>query len=300
MELTEEDLKNMTPEQIAELQKKNCIFCHIVAGRVSSKKVYEDDRCLAILDINPANPGHILLLPKEHFQIMPLVPEELIAHLLIIAKHLSQSQLRALKAQGTTIMIANGLVAGQRAPHFMLHIIPRKENDGVGFEYQASSMQEADLKKLASTLKKRINSLFGTDKKEPINLDSSPAKIKAGTVDAEFSDIKEPKEAQSPARKAEARAEAEPAEEEPEVPEQQEQRQKPQQEELPEETEGSAEEKPEPKAMPTKKTSRKSSSAPKAKKSAPEKNPPVSSPESETESPPQDGQPNLDLISRLF
>lgn len=60
--LTEEDLRNMTPEQIKELQRKNCIFCHIIVGRVQSKKIYEDDKTVAILDINPANPGHILLM----------------------------------------------------------------------------------------------------------------------------------------------------------------------------------------------------------------------------------------------
>ena len=64
-ELTEEDIKKMSPEEIAELQKKNCIFCHLVSGRVPSKKVFEDDKVLAILDIYPAIPGHILLFPKE-------------------------------------------------------------------------------------------------------------------------------------------------------------------------------------------------------------------------------------------
>ena len=64
-QLTEEDLKNMSPEEIQELQKQQCIFCHIVSGKVASRKVYEDDSVIAILDIHPANPGHVLLLPKE-------------------------------------------------------------------------------------------------------------------------------------------------------------------------------------------------------------------------------------------
>ncbi len=198
MELTEEDLKKMSPEQIAELQKQNCIFCHIVSGRVSSKKIYEDDKCLAILDINPANPGHILLMPKEHYQIMPLIPEELINHLFVISKHLSQAQLRALKAQGTTIMVANGLVAGQRAPHFMMHIIPRKEGDGVGFAYRTSPIPGKDFQKLFEMIKKKTDAAFGLDTKGPINLDSKPAKIEAKTVDAEFLDIKEPEEIEEP------------------------------------------------------------------------------------------------------
>ncbi|NQV08648.1 HIT domain-containing protein [Candidatus Woesearchaeota archaeon] len=131
MELSEEDLKNMSPEELVELQKKNCIFCHIISGKVQSKKIYEDDVCIAILDINPANPGHILLMPKEHQTIMPQIPEPDVKHLFMVAKALSQSVLKALKAQGTNIFVANGVVAGQKSPHFMIHIIPRKENDGI-------------------------------------------------------------------------------------------------------------------------------------------------------------------------
>src|SRR3989344_253434 len=98
-ELTPEDLKNMTPEQIAELQKQNCIFCHITSGKVASKKVYEDDKCLGILDINPANPGHVLLMPKEHYAIMPLIPEDELKHLSMVAKAISNILLKVLKVE---------------------------------------------------------------------------------------------------------------------------------------------------------------------------------------------------------
>ncbi|RMF07139.1 HIT domain-containing protein [Candidatus Woesearchaeota archaeon] len=131
VEISKEDLSQMTPDQIAALQKQNCIFCHIINGKVSSKKIFEDDRCIAILDINPANPGHVLLLPKEHYSILPLIPDDLVQHLGQVAKHISQACLRVLRAQGTDIFVANGAVAGQKAPHFMIHIIPRRDNDDV-------------------------------------------------------------------------------------------------------------------------------------------------------------------------
>jgi galactose-1-phosphate uridylyltransferase len=63
----------MSQEEMLEQQKANCIFCKIVKGEIPSKKVYEDDMMLAILDINPAVKGHILVLPKEHYPIMPLI-----------------------------------------------------------------------------------------------------------------------------------------------------------------------------------------------------------------------------------
>ena len=67
----QEKIKNMSPEELKEFQKKQCVFCQIISGKVQSKKVYDDEKCIAILDINPANPGHVLLLPKEHYSIMP-------------------------------------------------------------------------------------------------------------------------------------------------------------------------------------------------------------------------------------
>jgi histidine triad (HIT) family protein len=130
-QLSEEQIRNMSPEQLKELQKKNCIFCHIISGKVQSRKIYEDEKTIAILDINPANPGHILLMPKEHYTIMPQMPDDEVGFIFMVAKGLSLAALRALKAEGTNIFVANGIAAGQKSPHFMIHIIPRKTNDGV-------------------------------------------------------------------------------------------------------------------------------------------------------------------------
>src|SRR3989338_8001094 len=89
-------LSQMSPEELKEFQKKQCIFCHITAGKVDAKKIFEDDQVIALLDINPAQPGHILLLPKEHYAIMPLVPDEVLHHLFITAKKLSHTLLKAM------------------------------------------------------------------------------------------------------------------------------------------------------------------------------------------------------------
>ncbi|MBW2971340.1 HIT family protein [Candidatus Woesearchaeota archaeon] len=197
-QLTEEELKNMSPEQLLALQKQNCIFCHIVQGKVSSKKIYEDEHCLAILDINPANPGHILLISKEHYQIMPQVPEDIISHMFKIIKKISHLQLKALKAQGTNIFIANGSVAGQRAPHFMIHIIPRKEGDGLNLTYKEQKISQEDIETVMKKLKPLVNKVFGIAKPEPINLRKSPAKIPQKVVEAEFTEDEDEQPAKSP------------------------------------------------------------------------------------------------------
>jgi histidine triad (HIT) family protein len=157
-----EKIKKMSPEELREFQKKQCIFCQISSGKMQAKMVYEDDKAIAILDINPANIGHILLLPKEHYSIMPQLPPEEMSHLGILAKKMSHVLLKALKAAGTTVFIANGAAAGQRAQHFMIHIIPRNEKDGVTLFIPQQQIKEEDLEKLREAIVGRL----GTQKQQ--------------------------------------------------------------------------------------------------------------------------------------
>ena len=162
MELTEEQLAAMPPEDVRRLQKENCIFCHIVANRVASRKIYEDDKVLAVLDINPANPGHIILMPKEHYQIMPQLPDDDCAHLFMVAKALSHVCLRALKVEGTNIVVANGSLAGQKASHFMIHIIPRAKGDGIkGCSLPHRAVRDDESERMRAALSQRLAELLG-------------------------------------------------------------------------------------------------------------------------------------------
>lgn len=174
MELTKEQaeemqekLSSMSPEELREFQKQQCVFCHIIAGKVQSKKIYEDDKCIAVLDINPANPGHMLVLPKEHYSIMPQIPEDEIGYYFKVAKALSQASLKALQSHGTTIFVANGVVAGQKAQHFMIHVIPRVENDGVGLEIPHNRIGEDDLNNVRRLLAEKLGAVEAEIAEEP-------------------------------------------------------------------------------------------------------------------------------------
>ncbi|MBS3126878.1 HIT family protein [Candidatus Woesearchaeota archaeon] len=164
----EEKLRNMSPEELREFQKQQCIFCQIISGKVPSKKIYEDNTCLAVLDINPATKGHLLLLPKEHYTIMPQLPDKEIGHLFSVAKTLSQLLLKALKVSGTTVFIANGLAAGQRAQHFMIHLIPRKEGDGI-LDFQEKLVDAKMRQKVRAAIENKLNEILGV-KKEVVNV----------------------------------------------------------------------------------------------------------------------------------
>ena len=174
----QEKLKNMSPEELLEFQKQQCIFCQIISGKIPSKRIYEDDKVIAILDINPAAKGHILLLPKEHYAIMPQIPEEEVEKMFVIAKKLSQVLLKALKVSGTNIFVANGLAAGQKAQHFMIHVIPRKEGDEI-LQVEEKLTDEEMRGKVKSLVENKFNELMGV-KKEVVEVEDKevPSKKK--------------------------------------------------------------------------------------------------------------------------
>lgn len=156
MKELQEKVKNMSPEELREFQKKQCVFCQIISGKIPAKEVYSDEHSFAALDINPAAPGHVLLLPKEHYSIMPQVPEHVLQHLFIAAKKISNSLLRALGAEGTNILVANGQAAGQKAQHFMIHIIPRKQKDNLPFTLPQRQISPEELTKMGDVLRKAL------------------------------------------------------------------------------------------------------------------------------------------------
>ena len=158
-----EKLERMSPEELREFQKKQCIFCQIATAKVRSRKVYEDEKVIAVLDINPASKGHVLVIPKEHYSILPQIPEEEINHLGIIAKRLSHAVLNGLKVQGTSLFIANGTAAGQRAQHFMLHIIPRNSKDGL-LVIPQKQVGDAEISKVRESIQNKLNEALGIKK----------------------------------------------------------------------------------------------------------------------------------------
>ena len=154
--------ENMSPEQIAEFQKQNCIFCKMGSGEMQARTVHSDEETFAVLDINPAAKGHMLLIPKEHYAVMPQMPPPLISSLFKTARQLSQTAFKSFKCKGTTILASNGASAGQKAPHFMIHIIPRNTGDGLHLESPAGQQNPEDLKDAAD----KIREFLGTEKPE--------------------------------------------------------------------------------------------------------------------------------------
>ena len=131
---------------------QQCLFCQIASGAVPSRKLYEDDQVMAMLDIHPAAPGHILILPKQHVAMMPQLKPETLARISVAVKVLSKALLQAMQCQGTTVFMANGGAAGQRVPHLLVHLIPRQPKDGIPVQLEEQDVEEGFLLKLREKL----------------------------------------------------------------------------------------------------------------------------------------------------
>lgn len=136
-------------EELLKRQKENCIFCKILKGEVPSKQVYEDEGMTAILDINPAAKGHTLVMPNEHYPIMPLIPPEEFTHLFGRTAPLSKAIKQGAVTNRCTVFIANGPLAGQQSPHFLFHIVPRENDDGLtNFDIPQKGVNQSDIAEL--------------------------------------------------------------------------------------------------------------------------------------------------------
>ncbi len=110
---------------------ENCIFCKIIAGEIPCNKVYEDENSFAFLDVNPINPGHTLLIPKEHHENLHEMPDQLLEKITPVVKKIATAIKTGVSASGINIGQNNGKSAGQVIFHYHIHIIPRFDNDGL-------------------------------------------------------------------------------------------------------------------------------------------------------------------------
>ncbi len=107
----------------------DCIFCDIASKEADAEVIFENQKFIAFLDINPVNFGHTLVIPKNHYDNFLTVKTEELNELTKLAQYLAGVVKRAVKADGFNIISNNGASAGQSVFHFHYHIIPRFEND---------------------------------------------------------------------------------------------------------------------------------------------------------------------------
>ena len=109
----------------------DCIFCKIAAGEIPSVKVYEDDRVLAFMDINPLSEGHLLIIPKAHAATIYEITEDDFLAVMSATHKLAAAVKKALNPDGINLLQLNGRAANQVVPHLHMHIVPRWYGDGL-------------------------------------------------------------------------------------------------------------------------------------------------------------------------
>lgn len=114
-------------------QDKNCVFCKIVSGEMSAKKVSESNSFIAILDIKPETKGHTLVLPKKHYVTLLDIPNKIGNEMLEFTKSVANNMLDKKIGNGFNLVMNNTAVAGQVVMHAHIHVIPRNEGDGLRF-----------------------------------------------------------------------------------------------------------------------------------------------------------------------
>ncbi len=134
---------------------EDCIFCRIIKGEIPARKVFEDDDHIAFLDIQPANPGHTLVLPKRHYPTLAETPDEELGKLFVIAKRAAKAAADAVGTPAFNLIVNNGPEAGQIIGHVHIHAIPRFPDDGHR-HWAKKSVSEETMKDVAAKISQRL------------------------------------------------------------------------------------------------------------------------------------------------
>jgi histidine triad (HIT) family protein len=135
------------------MNDQDCIFCRIIAGELPGQIIEEDDRTMALMDINPATRGHALVIPRRHARdLLEIEPAELEATILA-AKRLAAKMPERLGADGVNLLNSCGRAAGQTVFHFHIHVIPRYEGDPLRLPWTPHEGDSEEIAKAAEALR---------------------------------------------------------------------------------------------------------------------------------------------------
>jgi histidine triad (HIT) family protein len=132
-----------------------CVFCDIAQGRSDSEIVLDEESCIAFLDARPLQPGHSLLIPREHHETLADLPAELLPPLFAAAQRLAVAVEEGMGAQGTFVAINNKV--SQSVPHLHVHVVPRRPKDGLrGFFWPRRRYAEGEAREVAARIREAV------------------------------------------------------------------------------------------------------------------------------------------------
>ena len=134
----------------------DCIFCKLANGVFPTNKIYEDDDFTVILDACPANKGHALILPKQHYANLFEIDDEVSSKVFPLAKKVAAALKEELGCDGINVVQNNGPSAGQTVFHFHVHVIPRYDSDDFEIGWPQGEPDAAEQEELAKKLAARF------------------------------------------------------------------------------------------------------------------------------------------------
>ena len=137
------------------MSMSDCIFCKIARKEIPASIVYEDRKTMAFLDIHPVNPGHTLVIPKEHAPTLLEASHGAVHAVMDTVQKITPAILAGVSAPGFNLGVNTGSVAGQVVPHYHLHIMPRFEGDGRDLWHGAETVP-GELEAVAETIRKQL------------------------------------------------------------------------------------------------------------------------------------------------
>ncbi len=132
---------------------EECIFCKIIAGELPGEIVDSDERTVAFMDINPATPGHALVVPRVHSTDLMEIADEDLEATMLAARRLARRMEDALRPDGFNILNACRPAAWQTVFHFHLHVIPRYENDPLKLPWIPRGAEEGQIAQVAEKIR---------------------------------------------------------------------------------------------------------------------------------------------------
>lgn len=138
------------------MEENTCIFCKIASGTVQSNVVYDDGKVMGVLDINPATNGHVIVLPKMHYNSLYEMPQNEYLAFLSIARAIAYALILSMGATNVDMVYTQELRKGAFTPHALIHAIPRYNEDTVNYVWQQNPLPPDQAAGIAATITEAI------------------------------------------------------------------------------------------------------------------------------------------------
>jgi histidine triad (HIT) family protein len=147
-----------------------CEYCEIIERNREPEIIYQDEEVIVAIKDLTTTTGQVTVFPREHNTILEMVPDNILEKCAILANKVGMAIFDGLAAQGTNVLIQNGLGAEQKVPHFGIEIIPRREGDDLNLQWEPKQVMEDELEATLMAIKESLN------KKEEVKVEKTEEK----------------------------------------------------------------------------------------------------------------------------